>query len=192
MEIKIVGLIGVIGSGKSFRQIEYRDNNYLPINFADSVKDFLWNVLEWNPDSLKEEREFKDNYSITIMDSLKVKDSLIHSLPGRNLLVNFAQNMKSLVNKNVWVDDTLLKLKRNINAGLDKFVVGDVRFYNEIEALNSLKVYREKEFNDKVELSFIFCNYKSPSYNVKRDEVSEALAIEYLDKGYKDGEIIKI
>lgn len=192
LEINVVGLIGVIGSGKSFRQIEYQENNYLPVNFADSPKEFLWNTIGWKPGSLKEEREFKDAYTINLLNSLKIKDTLIHSLSGREVLVNFAENMKSLVGKDVWVEQTLLKIKRGINKGLDKFVIGDVRFYNEIEALKDLKVYREKEFKDTFKLEFIFCNYKSQNYKVNREQISESLAIQYLDKGYKDGEIIEI
>lgn len=192
MEINIVGLIGVIGSGKSFRQIEYKEKNYIPINFADSVKDLLWDTLNWKPSSLKEERDFKDSYSVTIMNSFKIKDSLITSITGRQLLINFAENMKSVINKNVWVDQTILKIKRNINEGYENFVIGDVRFYNEISALQELKYYREKEFKDSVNLNFIFCNYKSNSYKIKENEQSEELAIQFLEKGYKDGEIIQI
>lgn len=192
MEINIVGLIGVIGSGKSFKQIEYQEKNYKPINFADSVKDFIWKVLKWTPPSLKEEREFKDSYTLNILNSLKIKDYLVHSLTGREFIINFAENMKSLVGKDIWVNQTVLKIKKSINEGHGNFVIGDVRFYNEISALQDLKIYREREFNDKVNLSFIFCNYMSNSYKVNKEEDSEKLAIQYLEKGYKDGQIIQI
>lgn len=188
LEIKIVALVGVVGSGKSFRQIEYQENNYKPINFADAAKEFLWSTLKWKPSDITQERDFKDSYSLNINN----KGELVSSISGREFLINFTQNMKSLVNQDIWAENTILKIKRNINNGFDKFVVGDLRFENEISALKNLKHEREKEFGDIVDLQFIFCNYKSKHYKIIRDSVSEKLSLSLLDKNFQDGEIINI
>lgn len=192
LQIEIIGIIGVIGSGKSYKQKQYIDQGFAEINFADAPKELIYSALNWKPESKESERLFKDSYNVSLMDVSKIPNKLINSLSGRQFLINLSQKLKTLVHENIWIDQTIINLNRLLFKGFTKFVISDVRFYNELYALKNFKYYREKEFYDKVDLKFIFSNYKSESYTINRGDISEELAISFLDKGYSDGEIIKI
>jgi uncharacterized protein YcgL (UPF0745 family) len=185
MNIDIVGFIGVIGSGKSYETNKLKNQGYKHLSFAECSKDLLWEVIQWKPMSEKEESDFKDSYKLYI-DNNK---NDYHYISGRNLIINFSQKLKENFGKNVWVDHLLMKIKKGIINDYNKFVISDVRFYNEIYAIQDYCNYRRKEFNDKVNLKFIFCNYKSDRYCVL-DTESEKLAQDLLKKGYDHLQII--
>lgn len=191
MQIEIIGLIGVIGSGKSYKQKKYVEEGFFELNLADSMKEFIWSVIDWTPSDKHQERLFKDSYGVSILTQ-DIPNRLVHSISGRNFLINFGQKMKTLTHDNIWIEKTVMKINRQINNKVNKFVIGDVRFYNEVSGLKNLKYYREKEYDDKVDLKFIFSDYRSESYQVNREEPSEKFAISFLDKGLSDGEIINI
>lgn len=187
MNIEIIGLIGVIGSGKDYLCNTYTDKGFKRLAFADSSKDLLWEVLQWKPISEKEEMDFKDSYKLYI-DNNK---NDFHRISGRELIINFSEKLKQNFGKDIWIDNLILKIKKGIIKNYNKFIISDVRFIEEVYKINDFCSYRDKEFKDKVNLQFIFCNYKSNRYNIINNP-SELLAQSLIKKGYDHLNVIPI
>jgi len=185
MNIEIIGLIGVIGSGKDYLSDTYVNYGFKKLSFAECSKDLLWEVLEWKPVSHEQENEFKDSYKLYI-DNNKNES---HSISGRNLIINFSEKIKQYTNEKIWSDMLIMKMKKGIINGYNKFVISDVRFKYEIEGIKNYYNYRRIEYRDNISLKFIFCNYKSERYCITNDK-SEMLAQDLIKKGYEHLDII--
>jgi len=186
MKIEIIGLIGVIGSGKTYLSNTYKNQGFQELSFAQSCKDLLWEVLQWKPVSQEEENKFKDEYEICIKNK---NDS--YNISGRNLIINFSERIKENVSKSIWADLLITKIKKGIINDYNKFIISDVRFFNEVLALKNFYDYRRIDHRDQIELKFIFCNYKSDRYSII-DDKSEHLAQKMLKKGYEHLDVIPL
>lgn len=187
MNIDIVGLIGVIGSGKDYLSNTYLDKGFKRLAFADSSKDLLWEVLQWKPISEKEEIDFKDSYKLYI-DNNK---NDFHRISGRELIISFSEKLKENFGKDIWIDNLIMKIKKGIVKEYNKFIITDVRFVDEVYKIKDFCSYREKEYKDKVNLKFVFCNYNSDRYSIINNP-SEFLAQSLIKKGYEHLSVIPI
>ena len=181
MTIKI--FLGVIGSGKSFRSQQLVDQGYEKISVADPMRETLWKILGWKPQTDEEYQAFK-RYNLLDVPQF-------HHITGRSVLQNIGETFKDLFGRDYWAKTWYKAVIRRymyipweeLNQNI---VCDDVRFPEEVnEAL------RMKE--DGNEVDFIFCDYNSDRYNPSNVHISEryAQAILALNK-YKDGDAIDI
>jgi hypothetical protein len=132
----IIGLVGFAGSGKgTVGDILVNDHDFTKLSFADAVKDatsaiFGWprNLLEGDTDESRKFRETKDDFWSARLDrdfTPRLAMQLMGTEAGRNVF-----------HTNLWVDvvERRIKYKQEWEFE-DNFVIPDVRFVNEIEAI---------------------------------------------------------
>jgi len=177
--IEIVGLLGVIGSGKSHRARNLCDEGFIELTLADEVKNLAHDLLNINIPKHKL-TVFKDKGKISV-----VGDNILNNLDVRQFYINVGQKLKlHLNNQNIWIDKLIEKIKVKVSEGHDKIVISDIRFQNELSSLVKLDI---PQHNLKIRL--IFCNFKSSRYRIL-DSDSEKLAQSLIDKGFQDGQEI--
>lgn len=184
MKLEIIGLIGVIGSGKTYLSNTYKNEGYKELSYAESSKELLWEILEWKPVSQEEENKFKDRYKIVIQGE---NDS--YNISGRNIIINFSEKIKQSVSKTIWSDLLITKIKKGIINDYNKFIISDIRFSYEASAIKNFCDYRRIDHRDQVDFKFIFCNYKSNRYSIL-DNKNEHLAQGLIKKGYDHLDIV--
>lgn len=129
---KIIGLSGLIGSGKGTVGDILVDMGYTKLSFADSLKDavsviFGWdrNLLEGDTLESREFRECKDTFWSKKFD---------RDITPRRILQEIGTDLfRTQYLDSIWMDS----LERKIQ-NYDKVVICDVRFANEIEFLHSI------------------------------------------------------
>jgi len=173
MALQVIGLIGVIGSGKSFLAQEYVKQGYVELPMAKTLKDILSIVLgvDFHQEEVKK---------------------MVFDLPngkfnGRELLIKLGDEVRAenpYFWANAWKNSAtdVLDSKRSI-------VIPDVRYTEEIVVISKVTLQVTKSFfyGIPIEERFIFCNYKSDRYNADNDYKSEKLAQHLLKKGLKHG-----
>jgi len=171
--IEVIGLIGVIGSGKSHTARRYVSDGYQEIIIADEVKSLSHIFLNLNIPP-KKAQEFKDSGIISIPN----RDT---SISVRDYYINVGQKLKLFFNdEKIWINKAIDSIGKKIEMGYDKIVVSDVRFPVELTELKNMKL---SGYNIKIK--FIFCNYISNRYKIF-DSDSEKMAQHFLSLGYKD------
>ena len=169
---EIICLTGVIGSGKDYKASEYSHKGYQKLSFADGVREVSWMTLNWTPNSSGEYETFK-NMKLT----LKMNSINYSEITGRNYLVNIGDGLRNKINPLIWINMVESKIDNSTNT---KFVISDCRYPNEITY-----------FKDKYNLKIIFSNFKSKRYSIM-DNDSEWMAIQLLNLGYTDNQIVPI
>lgn len=141
----IVGLVGLIGSGKSTTaSILEKEYDFTPVAFADSLKDVLASVFSWDRALLEGTnkssrlwREQKDEWW---------SSRLGMDVTPRKMLQQIGTDLfRRYFDPDIWVLSTLKKLHSDKN-----YVFTDMRFENEINSVLSLggKIYRVKRGDD--------------------------------------------
>jgi hypothetical protein len=130
--MKLIGLVGFAGSGKStVGQILFSEHGYETIAFADCLKDVVSIVFGWDRDLLqgdtKESREFRE--TIDVFWSKKLGRSVT---PRQVLIEVGTRSFRENFDSNIWVH----ALERKMHS-LDKVAITDVRFLNEIACVKS-------------------------------------------------------
>lgn len=172
-EIDIIGLIGVIGSGKSYTASQLVNNGYIEVVIADAVKKLAHDLL---------------NIEIDPKDALRLKDLSTISVSNfpfeigmRDYYINVGQKLKTFFNNNkLWIQKSIETITEKIKSGHTRIVVSDVRFPVEVSELRSFQLD-----GYKIKVKFIFCNYQSNRYKLI-DSESEMMAKHFLSLGYKD------
>lgn len=128
----IVGLLGFISSGKGTAGEFFVEKGYIPLSFADSLKDSTSAIFGWDRDLLEgdtdESREFREQV-----------DPFWSNKFGKDITPRYIlQYMGTEVCRNnlldsIWVDSLERKIYQHENV-----VITDVRFANEISFLKSL------------------------------------------------------
>ena len=162
--MEIIGLCGVIGSGKDFKGKEYVKHGYTKAAFADPLRELCYATVGWHPqdDALLYEL-FKNNYWNPIYKK-------IQPFTGRDLLERLGKQLMIMFGDDVWV-----KLWEKKIENLDKVVVTDVRYKEEVQSI--------LQKNGRI----YFCNFKSSRYEIRNVE-SEKLARTLIQKGFVDGD----
>ena len=178
-KVEIIGLVGVIGSGKSYRAKKLTEQGYIELTLADEVKKLSHDLLNISIPKNKL-TVFKDKGKISI-----VGDNILSNLDVRQFYINVGQKLKTyLNNENIWIDKLIEKIKIKISEGHTKIVISDVRFQNEFSSLIKLAIP-----NYELYLKMVFCNYKSSRYKIINSD-SEQFAQSFIAKGLRDGDEI--
>ena len=147
----IIGIVGFAGSGKgTVGDILVNDYDFTKLSFADVVKDsvaaiFGWprHLLEGDTDESREFREKRDDFWSARLGyefTPRLAMQLMGTESGRNVF-----------HENIWVHAVERRIKHKQEWEFeDKFVIPDVRFSNEIEAIRNwggfiVRVVRGKE-----------------------------------------------
>lgn len=168
-KIQIIGITGRKFSGKDTTGNYFVDKyGFERIAYADPLKNASREIFDFNDEQLYgNEKETEDEYwGITPRKALQ--------FIGTDLFRNHICELLPGVGKDIWVSvlkrKIMNRLKKNPNA---KFVVTDVRFPNELQAIKDLdgitiKIERESVNNkdthesetliDELETDFVFSN----------------------------------
>lgn len=200
---KIYGLVGVIGSGKSYQAealmvgAACEERPMIMGDFSEGIRQTLMNIFtgeskgidctgeayaKWKQLSSDILLPFKpQGESPNILDSVRVE--------GRELLQRTGEYLKSLAGEDVWarwttnaVTNSWAKMSEE-DALMCDIVFGSLRFDCEAEA-----IFKVAEATGK-EVQIYFCDYHSDSYELN-DHVSEKFAQYFLSLGCKDGDDI--
>jgi len=175
--VKLICLLGVIGSGKTYRAEKLvKEEGFIHINFADELREISWEILKWRP---KNEQEYED-----------FKNGLIYisSMDGRVNGRQFLQNLGMSIRKRYpnfftecWRAKAIHILETDTSV-----VCSDLRFINELEYVLDIQCSNINYCSLNKE--FIFCDYRSNRYKANDNHESERLAQGILIDGYKDGD----
>lgn len=132
MERKIIGVTGIIGSGKDSFSKPFIEAGFQKISFADTLKDAVSAIFGWDRDMLSgdtvESREFReqiDEYWSTKLN----KD-----VTPRWVLQNVGTDVfRKYFDDNIWIYSAEKKILNH-----EKVIVTDCRFVNEIKLIRNL------------------------------------------------------
>ncbi len=127
----IVGVMGLIGAGKdTVSDIFVREHGFEKISFADSVKDVVSTVFDWDREMMEgatpESREFRDAVDQDWSDMLGVE----MFSPRKAMQMVGTDTFRNHFNNNIWVYNTMRRASKYENT-----VISDVRFVNEANAI---------------------------------------------------------
>lgn len=172
-KVIIKAFVGAQGSGKDYKcNLLENNEGYIKIAFADALRDIVWDILQWEPETNEQYDKFKKGAQ-RIGNYGKVN--------GRHLLQGLGSLMRE-IDQDFWIKQFKLRLDKLIAMGYDRICVSDARYINEINAIF--------EYKNKADVKIEFCDYKSERYNDKDIHESEQLAQKLLKLGFKDGQEI--
>ena len=197
---KIYGLVGVIGSGKSYRAEFLRakaDSENRPIiigDFSEGIRQTLMNTFTGRDRGIQLDgtvyakwKELKQNIMLPTSGNSIVPDFSFVS--GREMFQNTGEYLKKIAGEDIWarwtvndITNRLSKMTIEESAACD-VVFGSLRFPIEAQAIFRFSASCGKE------VEIIFCDYHSDSYEIN-SHVSEKFAQTFLSLGCKDGENI--
>lgn len=197
---KIYGIVGVIGSGKTYRaeQLQYdaavEERPMILGDFSEGIRQTLMNIFTGRNRGVQLDSSVYAGWK-NAQQSILLPTSGNGLLPdtvkvtGREMLQRTGEYLKTLAGEDVWARWTSLDIIRRWadlpveQAHACDIVFGSLRFDCEAEALFQVAASTSKE------VEIIFCNFKSDKYELN-DHVSEDFARYFLNKGCKDGENI--
>ena len=129
----IIGVLGFIGSGKgTVGEILATEHNFVPLSFADSLKDSVSAIFGWERALLEgdtiESREFRET-----LDPFWSKKFKRDITPRYILQIFGTEVCRNNLIDTIWVDSLERRILQHENV-----VITDVRFNNEIEFLKSI------------------------------------------------------
>lgn len=188
----VFGLIGCIGSGKSYRLQSFIDDvtakGYKVVtgDFSDGIRDLVTYIITGTmANSIDVNSEKYGQWKGQIVGEIKdpfTMDGCM--LSGRDLLRNVGEGAKLIAGPDVWAKYTGEKVYDEAVRGEKRegVIFGSVRFPVEAEAVCRVAKLLHRD------PMFIFCDYHSPRYDCTSDHVSEKLAQAILQTGATDGE----
>lgn len=197
---KIYGIVGVIGSGKTYmaEQLQYdaavEERPMILGDFSEGIRQTLMNIFTGRNRGVQLDSSVYAGWKNS-QQSILLPTSGNGLLPdtvkvtGREMLQRTGEYLKTLAGEDVWARWTSLDIIRRWadlpveQAHACDIVFGSLRFDCEAEALFQVAASTSKE------VEIIFCNFKSDKYELN-DHVSEDFARYFLNKGCKDGENI--
>lgn len=197
---KIYGLVGVIGSGKTYRAEQLQvdaacaERPMIMGDFSEGIRQTLMNIFTGGNRGIQLDGSVYAHWK-AMPQGIFVPTSGNGVLPdsyfvsGRQMLQRTGEFLKTLAGEDVWARWTSLDVIRkwaNLpveQAHVCDIIFGSLRFDCEANALFQVAASTSKE------VEIIFCNFKSDRYEIN-NHVSENFARYFLDKGCEDGEDI--
>lgn len=132
MERKIVGITGVIGSGKDSFSKPFIDEGYYKISFADTLKDTVSSIFGWDRSMLSGDTIESRNFRESIDEYWSSK--LNRDITPRWVLQYIGTDvLRKYFNDNIWIYSAERKILNH-----DKVIITDCRFINEIKSIKSI------------------------------------------------------
>jgi hypothetical protein len=175
--LKIVGLVGFMGSGKgTVADILVSDYGYEKISFADKLKDAVSVVFGWPRHLLEgdtdESRAFREQEDQTWSDltGRRLTPRLVLQLIG-------TEGFRDVIHPDIWIFATFNQISKNPDK---KYVIADARFKNEVNYIrnNGGQVYRVKRGDDPEwfkTASLVNCDTSRLSIDVRNFCVNKAI-----------------
>lgn len=132
MERKIIGVTGIIGSGKDSFSKPFIEAGFQKISFADTLKDAVSAIFGWDREMLSgdtvESREFREQIDEYWSSKLN------RDVTPRWVLQNIGTDvLRKHFDNNIWIYSAEKKISQ-----YDKVIVTDCRFVNEIKLIRNL------------------------------------------------------
>lgn len=197
---KIYGLVGVIGSGKTYRAEQLQvdaaceERPMILGDFSEGIRQTLMNIFTGRNRGVQLDSSVYAGWK-NAQQSILLPTSGNGLLPdivkvtGREMLQRTGEYLKTLAGEDVWakwtanaVTNSWAKMSEE-DALMCDIVFGSLRFDCEAEA-----IFKVAEATGK-EVQIYFCDYHSDSYELN-DHVSEKFAQYFLSLGCKDGDDI--
>lgn len=148
--ITLIGITGRKGSGKdTIGKYLVEKYNFKRLAFADPLKDACKIIFGLTDEQLydNKKKEVIDNY-------WKYTPRYILQKVGTELFRNTLSKELKYISKDIWIRSVEKSILDNIKKGYNKFVITDVRFYNEHNFITDnngtiIKVIRPSLMNDK-------------------------------------------
>lgn len=197
---KIYGIVGVIGSGKTYRAEQLQvdaaceERPMILGDFSEGIRQTLMNIFTGRNRGVQLDSSVYAGWK-NAQQSILLPTSGNGLLPdivkvtGREMLQRTGEYLKTLAGEDVWarwtanaVTNSWAKMSEE-DAEICDIVFGSLRFDCEAEA-----IFKVAEATGK-EVKIYFCDYHSDSYELN-DHVSEKFAQYFLSLGCKDGDDI--
>ena len=197
---KIYSLVGVIGSGKTYRAEQLQvdaaceERPMILGDFSEGIRQTLMNIFTGRNRGVQLDSSVYAGWK-NAQQSILLPTSGNGLLPdivkvtGREMLQRTGEYLKTLAGEDVWakwtanaVTNSWSKMSEE-DALMCDIVFGSLRFDCEAEA-----IFKVAEATGK-EVQIYFCDYHSDSYELN-DHVSEKFAQYFLSLGCKDGDDI--
>lgn len=185
----LILILGVAGAGKDFKADKFIEDSkafgktMVKINFADELREMMWDLIAWKPAHDLEYEWFKQGrFSLTVEDGSNKSE--VQRGSNRILLQRMGTEVIRKRFPDMWAQLWAEKAKRAIEEN-KKVVCSDLRFLNELEY--AMRLCTGKDYKPCTK-TFIFSNYISDRYNATMDHPSEKLAQRIRRDGHQDGE----
>lgn len=179
MEVNIIYLVGVIGSGKDYFVETYKKKHPKEEVFEIKIGSTLTKIASYiygvdlSNKELYEEWKYEESNRVKLV---KLSESIKYYL-GNNIFVKNA--VDNIINKLIVNDKSKKTLTFIIS---DSCFPSDISFiYKEIDSC-----YHHYRSDYTVDHIVHFCNYKSPKYCLKEDQPREKFPIFLINEGFKD------
>lgn len=135
--MKIIGIVGFAGSGKStVADILVNTHSFHSISFADGVKDATSAIFGWPRDLLEgdtvESREFRETESPYWTEKFGFSVT-----PRKMMQIMGTEAGRQCFHPDIWIHRTFNVINAWSASGIDRVVIPDVRFGNEIEEITN-------------------------------------------------------
>jgi hypothetical protein len=128
----LVGFVGFQNSGKNTAALPLEELGYIPISFADSLKDCLSAIFQWPREMIQgttpESRAWREQVDPWWADRLGIPDFT----PRMAMQRVGTEALRRHFNQDIWV----ASVEKKLDAG-GKFVFTDLRYPNEIDLITS-------------------------------------------------------
>lgn len=193
---KIYGLVGVIGSGKSYNAealmvgAACEERPMIMGDFSEGIRRTLMTQFTGisQPIDVTGEAYLEWKRDVQVI-GVPIPGNIWHKVRGRDLLQRTGEWVKTLAGEDVWARWTA-NYVTNIWAKMSEgeahdcdIVFGSLRFDCEAKAL-----FKVAEATGK-EVEIIFCDFHSDTYELN-DHISEKFAQYFISLGCKDGDDI--
>ena len=188
--IEIIGLVGVIGSGKTYQRDLLVKQDFVALDFKDELiamcEDLVGFGIRDNYDDFKKciIGTTHGGWNRGLTPTQQQMHEYPHIMTGRIMLQRLGTEVMRKRDNDYWIKAWKNKAWKIIKEDNKNIVAADVRFDNEMETIRSMAKV------ERIKTKIIFCDYKSDRYDATSTHPSEAMAQRFLMDGFKDGQEI--
>ncbi len=165
--VTIIGLCGKKFAGKDTAAEQFARHGFYRLAFASPVKEIARVLFNFNDEQLygDKKEEIDAVWKITPRHAMQII--------GTEIFREKAELIVPEIGDRLWISILLNKIQSLVDAGYTKFVISDVRFENEAEALHSMKAKIVRVNRPETDSGNSFSSHASETVNVHADLVIE-------------------